>query len=222
MASEWRNPRYDIKEQSKTVFEQAMALSLALITLMFLSNKSFSVQAYQGGSESDIIELEEIPETHQMKKPPPPQRPQIPIATESEDIPDDVTIMDTDLDLDAPPPPPPPPPGAGGGSIDRGKVFMTWEEAPELIKMVTPTYPELAKKAGVEGKVILQIIVDENGNVMDPRVVVADPPGIFEEAALEAILRWKFKPAKQRGNNIRVIMGQQVDFTLTSGVPPLD
>ena len=221
MASEWRNPRYDIKAQSKAVFEQAVALSLALITLVFMTNRRIDVRAYDGSGDSEIIQVENIPETQQLKRPPAPQRPQIPIATESEDIPDDVTIMDTDLDLDAPPPPPPPPPGSGAGLSDRGEVYMTWEEAPQLIRMVKPKYPELARKAGVEGKVILQIIVDQDGNVSEPRVIVAQPPGIFEEAALQAIMGWKFKPAKQRGLPISVLMGQQVDFTLTAtNVPP--
>jgi protein TonB len=220
MASNWRNPRYDIKEQSKTVFEQAIALSLALTTMVFLTSRSFDVQAYEGAEGAVLIELEDIPETHQLKRPPPPQRPQIPIATESEDVPDDVTIMDTDLDLDAPPPPPPPPPGSGGPSgLGRGDVYMTWEEAPVLMKMVTPTYPDLARKAGVEGKVILQIIVDSNGNVIEPKVIMASPPGIFNEAAIQAVLQWKFKPAQQRGNSISVIMGQQVEFTLTTKPP---
>jgi protein TonB len=224
MASEWRNPRYDIKAQSKTVFEQAVALSLAFMALVFMTNRTIDVRAYDGGGSSDVISVEQIPETQQLRRPPAPQRPQIPIATESEDIPDDVTIIDTEIDLSAPPPPPPPPPGSGAGNAgDRGEVYMTWEEAPQLVRMVTPTYPELARKAGVEGKVILQIIVDENGDVRDPRVIVAQPPGIFEEAAIEAVLRWKFKPAKQRGNAISVLMGQQVDFSLTgnSRVPPL-
>lgn len=221
MASEWRNPRYDIKDQSRTVFQQAIVLSLALATMVFLTSRNFSVQAYQSGGSGDIIEVEAIPETQQLRRPPAPQRPQIPIPTESEDIPADATIVDTELDLDAPPPPPPPPPGSGGGgALGRGDIYMTWEEAPILVKMVTPTYPVLARKAGVEGRVVLQIIVDSKGNVIESKVVLADPPGIFEEAAMEAILKWKFKPARQRGNPISVIMGQQVDFTLAAIRPP--
>ena len=54
-----------------------------------------------------IIELEQIPETRQERRPPPPPRPVVPIPTDSEDIPDDVTIETTELDLfdDLPPPP---------------------------------------------------------------------------------------------------------------------
>jgi protein TonB len=213
MAAGWRNPRFDLKEKSKNVFDQAMALSLGLITMTFLTYQTFEVRAVEMDHEFEAIEIEEIPETIQLKKPPPPQRPQIPIATESEDIPEDVTIMDTDLDLDAPPPPPPPPPGARQRQEDS-PIFMAWEEAPQLIKMVTPEYPEIARKAGVEGQVIMQIVVDEEGNVLQADVVFAQPAGIFEEAAIKAMLQWKFKPAKQRDKAIKVRMGQRMDFSL--------
>ena len=186
--------------------------------MVFLTYKTFEVQAYQGSGETDIIAVEDIPETQQLKKPPPPQRPQIPIATESEDIPEDVTIMDTELNLDAPPPPPPPPPGAGRG--DESPIFMAFEEAPVLIKLVKPKYPDLARKAGVEGTIFLQIVVDEKGNVIDAAIVVARPPGIFDDAALEAIYQWKYKPALQRDKAIKVRVGQRMEFTLKSTRPP--
>ena len=96
---------------------------------------------------------------------------------------------------------------------------MAWEEAPELIKMVKPRYPEIARKAGVEGRVVLQIVVDERGNVTEAQVILAQPPGIFEEAAIEAIMQWKFKPAKQREKAIAVRMGQTMDFSLKD-IPP--
>ncbi len=223
MAAGWRNPRFDLKEKSKNVFDQAMALSLGLITMTFLTYQTFEVRAVEMDHSFEAIELEEIPETVQLKKPPPPQRPQIPIATESEDIPEDVTIMDTDLDLDAPPPPPPPPPGARQRQEDS-PIFMAWEEAPELIRstQVIPEYPPIARKAGVEGKVILQIVIDEQGNVLTADVVFAQPSGIFEEAAIKAIMQWKFKPAKQRDKPIKVRMAWPMEFSLKARIPPVD
>jgi protein TonB len=213
MAAGWRNPKFDLKEQSKRVLDQALVLSFGLIVMTFLTYRSFDVRAVVVDHTFESIEIEDIPETVQLKKPPPPQRPQIPIATESEDIPEDVTIIDTDLDLDAPPPPPPPPPGARQRK-EESPIFMAWEEGPQLIKMVTPEYPEIARKAGVEGRVHLQIVVDEEGNVLQAEVILASPAGIFEEAAIKAILQWKFKPARQRDRAIKVQMGQRMDFSL--------
>jgi protein TonB len=222
MAAGWRNPRFDLKEKSKSVFDQALALSLGLITMTFLTYRSFEVRAVEVDHSFEAIALEDIPETVQLKKPPPPQRPQIPIATESEDIPDDVTITDTELDLDAPPPPPPPPPGARQRQ-EESPIFMAWEEAPELIRstQVKPEYPPIARKAGVEGKVLLQIVIDEEGNVLQADVVFAQPSGIFEDSAIKAIMQWKFKPAKQRDKAIKVRMAWPMEFTLRT-IPPLD
>ncbi len=220
MSSEWRNPKHDLQEESKVTIEQALVLAVALVMFGFLTFRSFEMQAYEGSGEMNIIDIEQIPETEQLKKPPPPQRPQMPVATESEDIPEDVTIMDTGLDLNAPPPPPPPPPGAGRGRGEESPIFLSWEEAPELLKMVLPVYPEIAHKAGVEGYVIVQMVVDENGDVLEAKVVVASPPGIFEEAAIAAVMQWKFKPARQRDKPIKVRMGQRVNFMLTNRRPP--
>jgi len=221
MAAGWRNPRFDLKEQARSVFEQSLALSLGLITMTFLTYPSFEVRAVEVDHSFESIELEDIPETVQLKKPPPPQRPQIPIATESEDIPEDVTILDTELDLTAPPPPPPPPPGARQRQ-EESPIFMAWEEAPELIRstQIKPDYPSIARKAGVEGKVLLTIVIDEEGNVIKADVVFASPAGIFEDAAIKAILQWKYKPAKQRDKPIKVAMGYTMEFTLKERIPP--
>lgn len=216
MAAGWRSPKKDLSEQSPKVFDQALALTMALFALVFLTYKQLDVQAYEGSGEQKILNIQDIPETEQLKKPPPPQRPQIPIATEDEDIPDDVTIVDTEVDMSAPPPPPPPPPGASG----ERQIFITYEEAPVLLKMVQPKYPDIAKKAGVEGRVTLQIVVDEEGNVQDALVVLAIPAGIFEEAAIEAVMQWKFKPARQRDKPVAVYVGQNIEFTLRQKPPP--
>ncbi len=218
MATGWRNPSHDLKEKSKTVLEQSLTLSVALVTMVFLTYQTFEVRAYEGSGETQIVNIEEIPETEQMKKPPPPQRPQIPVATESEDIPEDVTIMDTEVDLNAPPPPPPPPPGASRSN--ESPVFFAWEEAPELRRIVKPDYPEIARKAGVEGKVIMKIIVDELGNVIQAEIMIEEPPGIFGKAAIDAVMQYKFKPARQRDKAIKVQMGHTIIFTLQDTRPP--
>ena len=219
MASEWRNPRFDIRREARRRFDQALTVSLGMVVLVFLTSQRFHLSIERTAGQFSAIEIEDIPETVQLRQPPAPQRPQIPIATESEDIPEDVTIRDTDLDLDSAPPLPPPPPGARTGRMEESPVFMVWEEAPQLIKMVTPVYPRLARQANVTGRVHLRIIVDEEGNVIDAQVVAAKPADIFNEAAITAVLQWKYKPARQRDRPIKVTMGQLVEFVLTD-VPP--
>lgn len=220
MATGWRNPRFDVQEESKVALEQAFSLSVALVVLLFLTYRSFDVQAYEGSGQTEIISIQQIPETEQLKRPPPPQRPQIPVATESDDIPEDVTIVDTELDLTLAPPPTPPPPNQGVSRTEESPVFVTWEEEPVLKKQVIPDYPRIAREAGVEGFVIVKVTIDEKGNVIAAEPVVASPAGVgFEEEAIKAIMKWKYEPARQRDVAIKVALAQRVDFVLKN-IPP--
>ncbi len=214
MASEWRNPRFDIKMQAGTVFEQALSLSLAIMVMLFLTMKTVNVDVYEAAFGSEFVSIEDIPVTDQLRVPPAPSRPMIPVPTMDESIPEDVTIMDTALMVDTPMPSMGTP-GVSAGSpngMSSNRTYTTYDEAPELVKMVIPAYPEEAKKRNIEGRVIFQIVVDENGHVVEAIVISAIPPGIFEEAAREAIMQWRYRPAKIRDRPIRVRMNAPVMF----------
>jgi protein TonB len=68
--------------------------------------------------------------------------------------------------------------------------------APSPVKRESPAYPRGAQKRGIEGWVLLEYTVDENGDVTSPRVIDSSPPGVFDSAALEALMEWKYAPAK--------------------------
>ena len=74
-------------------------------------------------------------------------------------------------------------------------------------------YPEIAKRAGVEGKVYVRAFIDEEGNVVNAEVVKGIGGGC-DEAALDAILKTKFTPGKQRGKPIKVQVTVPVLFKL--------
>ena len=59
---------------------------------------------------------------------------------------------------------------------------------------VNPVYPRRALERGLEGSVVLEFTVTEDGNVIDAVVIEADPVGYFEKAALTAIQKYKYKP----------------------------
>ena len=69
---------------------------------------------------------------------------------------------------------------------------------------VRPTYPSRAAARGIEGFVLLEFTVSRTGAVHDPRVVEASPPGIFDRAAKEAALKFKYKPRVVNGTPIDV------------------
>ena len=64
-------------------------------------------------------------------------------------------------------------------------------------------YPEIAKRVGIEGKVLVQAIVDENGKVISTSTIKGIGAGC-DEVAMDAVRNSKFTPGKQRGKNVKV------------------
>ena len=95
--------------------------------------------------------------------------------------------------------------------------FVPYEEAPVPIKWIKPPYPELAKKASVEGVVWVQALVDKHGKVRDAKCVKG--PGsvnqdIFCETATKAAMQNEYKPAISNKEPVAVWVQYKVEFTL--------
>ncbi|RPH96355.1 energy transducer TonB [candidate division KSB1 bacterium] len=89
---------------------------------------------------------------------------------------------------------------------DMGK-FIPFEVAPQPLPDFSPqpAFPELAKTAGVTGKVVVQVYVDKRGEVKKWKIVKVDPKGLgFEDEVEKIITKWKFTPAIQQGNPVGV------------------
>jgi TonB family protein len=84
---------------------------------------------------------------------------------------------------------------------------------PQRIKYVEPHYPPLARRARVQGNVVLQVIVDRDGDVADVRVIQGLPHGLSEEAS-RAAWKWKFRPAMQDGEPVEGSVTVAVRFSL--------
>ena len=106
--------------------------------------------------------------------------------------------------------PAPPPIGAVGPAIAGVNATV-----PVAINKIKPNYPDMARKAGIQGKVFLQAIIDAQGNVRDASVISCTVPDVgFEQAAVDAVLQWKYKPGEQNGQPVDVLLNVAVDFTL--------
>jgi protein TonB len=84
--------------------------------------------------------------------------------------------------------------------------------APEKTVNVPPVYPELARITKIEGIVILETVIDASGSVTSARVLRGHP--MLDQAALDAVQRWKFAPARLNDEAIPVVMTVTVRFTL--------
>ncbi len=210
-----KNPKYDLRLQYKKVIEIALVLTLVLCVLVFQAFKKFEHEKEETAFQVQKIEAEEIPQTQQEKLPPPPSRPAIPIESESEDIPDDVTIEETDIDFDELPPPPAPPPDEDEDAM----VFVPYDEEPKPIGGFEAihrnlVYPEIARKAGIEGTVIVYARINKEGNVIGTKIIKPLGNSGCNEAAVKAIKAVKWKPAMQRDKPVTVWVSVPVRFKL--------
>ena len=77
---------------------------------------------------------------------------------------------------------------------------------------VKPVYPEDARAAGIEGVVILEIVIGENGSVIEARVLRSIPD--LDQAAIDAVSQWQFEPTLLNGEPVELEMNVTVNFTL--------
>ncbi|MDH3404894.1 MAG: energy transducer TonB [Acidobacteriota bacterium] len=123
-----------------------------------------------------------------------------------ETIAQDLDLPDVDLVLgipDAPPPLAPDGPIPVGGAVAR----------PLKVSGPRPQYTEIARKARIEGVVIVQAIIDETGDVTNVKVLKPLPMGL-DQAAVDAISQWKFEPATLNGKPVAVYYSLTVNFRL--------
>jgi protein TonB len=209
-------PTKELKLRYKKVLELGLVISLILHILLLQASKKVEEKVITRTVKLEAVQVEEIPQTQQQRSAPAPSRPSVPIASEDETLPEDETIDFTDFDVEAEPPPPPPPPDAIDDSVP---VFVPHDEPPQPIggyaaiqsKLV---YPEIARKAGVEGRVMIWAQIGTDGAVVRTRVMKSLGPNGCDEAAQNAIRACKWKPAMQRDKPVRVWVAVPVDFRL--------
>lgn len=83
---------------------------------------------------------------------------------------------------------------SGLGSEKTGGII-----SPGILSRYEPSYPEQARKAGIEGMVVLRIEILENGRAGDVSVSHSSGSELLDDAAVEAVQRWRFVPAKVKG-----------------------
>jgi len=110
----------------------------------------------------------------------------------------------------------------GGGHVGKPVVSNSSSASGEgagnsgvqTLSRTLPDYPGIARSRKIEGWVLVEITVDRNGQVSHPKVVGANPAGVFEQAAIDAIRRWRFKPARRQGLPVEQRVRQKVIFHL--------
>ncbi len=98
----------------------------------------------------------------------------------------------------------------GGAVVDEAEV----ESAPQAIERSPPAFPARARALGQSGFVTVSFVVDLDGSTQDVNVVESSPPGVFDEAAIDAVRGWRFNPGQQEGAPVAVRARQTLRFEL--------
>ena len=106
------------------------------------------------------------------------------------------------------------PGGTGEGVGEDKPMHITADvQQPVLVRKVDPEYPEIARKARMEGVVILQAVITQTGTVEELKVLKSLQP-VLDQAAQNAVRQWRYKPAIFNGHPVKVYFTVTVTFTL--------
>lgn len=215
----YKTPKADLRRKYTRYVEISLIISLALLIIAFKFFPKIEAGEKQAQFAQELVNVEDIVKTKQENRPPPPPKPPIPIESPSDNVLDDIEIGSTEIDLTQQIEAPPPPPREEKKIVEEDiQYFEVVEDMPEPIGGIEAiqkkiVYPEIAKRAGVEGKVYILAFVDENGNVTKTEVLKGIGAGC-DEAAEKAVRDTKFKPGKQRGKPVRVKVAVPIIFKL--------
>lgn len=101
---------------------------------------------------------------------------------------------------------------------DTDNVVMTDDsvDAPPRPTYQAPVqYPRGARSQGVQGYVVLSLLISAAGEIEKVQVLEAEPAGVFDQAAIEGVRNWRFEPAQYQGRNVKVWARQRVRFDLS-------
>ena len=182
-------------------FVISLAITLGLFFLMqsLIKMGGSALTEPPKGSVLDFVRVkkEETVEQKDRKprKPPPPKEPPPQMSSPQMDSPSpdaNGTSMDFGGDM------------AADVALDGGLALEPGDGEYLPIVKVAPVYPRRALQRGIEGFVIVEFTVTKQGTVRDPIVVEANPSGIFEQAAMDAAMKFKYKPRVVNGEATEV------------------
>ena len=217
-----KSDKANIRNRYPIYIEVGLILALVILLVAFKANFETGESMEIVQQEQEIVQMEEIQQTEQVQKPPPPPKPPVPVEVPDDEVLDEEELqLDASLNIDESPTNLPPPPPEEEEEAEP-EVFMIVEDMPEMQPNQTEgmrqlgqciEYPEIAKKAGVEGRVFVQFVVDEQGNVQTPTVTRGLGAGTDQEA-LRCVQTLTFTPGRQRGKPVKVKMSLPVTFRL--------
>jgi protein TonB len=208
------NPSQWSARQAGSVF--MMAGSVLVITTMLLINRFAEGpdQLNQDQSVAFVIERQAQTPPPRLTTPPPPPPRRSPPTPPAVALNTNLSGIDFGL------------PAFSGDELsalqdqllgDTSDVVMTndlVDSPPRPVQQVPMTYPSKARAQGLEGYVILSLLISASGEIEKVEVLEAAPAGVFEASALAGIRDWRFEPAQYQGRSVKVWARQRIRFDL--------
>ena len=201
-----------VKQAYRPVLLLSTALSTLLVLGFYWANMPLERTRQVHQKQAEIIEVVEIPPTAQQEQQAAPARPQVPIEAEDEMEIEELTIEDTDLYEQAELPVPEKIQDHVVEVEEPPMEFWMVEEKPDIVTQAVPLYPEIARQAGMEGDVIVEMVLGTDGRVESVRILRGPP--VFHEEAKKAAMRMVFTPARQNDRPVRIKISQRISFRL--------
>ena len=223
-----KSPKADLENKKTSNLLVGAILTLAVLFVGFEWSERDKKVTTDTGIETVIFEEEIIPITEQeqpKQAPPPPEAPKVEEVLEIMDNDSDVeesTIQASD-DTQAAVEVKYTPVEVEEEDVEEQQIFQVVEEMPEFpggmsecMKFLGKNikYPTISQENGVQGRVIVQFVVNRDGSIVDPVVVRGVDPYLDKEALRVIQMMPKWKPGKQRGKAVRVKYTVPVMFRL--------
>ena len=223
-----KSPKADLENKKTTNLLVGAIIILAVLFVGFEWSERDKQVTTDTGIAEVVFEEEIIPITEQeqpKQAPPPPEAPKMEEVLEIVDNDADVeesTIQASD-DTQAAVEVKYQPVEVEEEEVEEQQIFQVVEEMPEFpggmgecMKFLSKNikYPTISQENGVQGRVIVQFVVNQDGSIVDPTVVRGVDPYLDKEALRVIKMMPKWKPGKQRGKAVRVKFTVPVMFRL--------
>jgi len=197
----------DLKDRYGVYIRGGFLCSIVLFIVVFLFVPEMEVKPYE--LKKDIVTIVEQVSTQLEKfiEPPKMERPKVAIEAETEAEATEATIASTEFEEILIP-------TRHTGPQVEAIPFFRVEVKPKPIYTPPPKYPEAARSMDIEGKVVIQAVVDFDGSIISPKLIKSSGSELLDRAALAAVVKYRFTPGRQRDKTVRVRVRIPIVFKL--------
>jgi protein TonB len=198
-----------LREHYSTYIRYSFLAAVAIHLCIFYFSPQFEFRPYTLIDEYPI-EVILLPEEIKVESPPPPvTHPPVEIepaadgvVTTDVAIPENIPYGDEIFEP------------MTGAEAAPSEPYYYFDEPPALVRYVNPVYPELARQAGMEGAILLSVLIGADGAVIEVKVVQSDVTPAMEKAAIEAARLFGFRPATQNTKPVKARISIPIVFRL--------